>query len=179
MFTPDTSKFKNNSGTHVLKAMFYELDHVAEEPYAQYTLKPYDHTVDGVTYPSLKKLYVELEDPTEYLFATTYLDGYEHWKKLTKTSWFKTHLTEWREELELRLRAKALLRIRKTAEAGSKDSLTADKLLLSGAWKTEEEKTRGRPSKQKIKEEAERLFEAKTEFDDDFDRILGVSTNLN
>lgn len=167
----DKSKFKNASGTHLLKPIFFELDE-GDRPYAQFTLKNYNHTVDGRTYLSLRRLFVEMEDPTEYLFAETYLDGWEHWKKLSGASFFQSYLKEWREELEIRLRAKALLRIKKKAEEGTKDSLQADKTLLAGGWKTEEERSRGRPSKQKIRDEAEKLFVEKTEFDEDFERIM-------
>lgn len=173
MFEPQKAKFKNSMGTHLLKPIFYELDE-AGRPNAQYTLKTYDSTFEGVFYPSLRRLYVELEDPTEYLFAQTYLDGWDHWKKLSSASFFQDHLREWREELDVRLRAKALVRIRKRAEESSKDGLSADKILLQGGWKLPEEKsTVGRPTKEKIKEEADKLFKERTIYDEDFDRIIG------
>lgn len=172
-FSPDKKKFKNNSGTHLLKPIFYELDEQGR-PNAQYSLKPHDSTFEGVVYPSLRRLYVELEDPTEYLFAETYLDGWSHWKKLSAASFFQEYLTEMREELDVRLRAKALVRIRRRAEESSKDGLSADKILLSGGWKAGESKV-GRPTKEKIKQEAERLTKERTVFDEDFDRIMGSS----
>ncbi len=172
-FEPDKSKFKNNQGVHLLKPIFFELDEVGR-PFAQYTLKNYDHTFEQREYKSLRRLYVELEDPTEYLFAETYLDGWEHWKKLSNSSFFQTYLKDWREELEIRLRAKALVRIKARAEANTKDSLQADKTLLTGGWKTEEEKTRGRPTKAKITEEADKLFKQRSEYDEDFERITGA-----
>lgn len=170
-FEPDKKKFKNNSGTHLLKPIFYELDEIGR-PNAQYSLKTYDSEFEGRLYPSLRRLYVELEDPTEYLFAETYLDGWDHWKKLSSASFFQDYLRDWREELDVRLRAKALVRIRKRAEESSKDGLSADKILLSGGWKTEENKV-GRPTKEKIKQEAERLSKERTVFDEDFERIMG------
>lgn len=172
MFSPIKSKFKNSSGTHLLKPIFYELDEQGR-PNAQYSLKTYDSEFEGVIYPSLRKLYVELEDPTEYLFAETYLDGWDHWKKLSSASFFQEYLTEWREELDVRLRAKALVRIRRRAEESTKDGLQADKVLLQGGWKTEKEPV-GRPTKEKIKQEAEKLVHERTIFDDDFERIMGT-----
>lgn len=162
--------FKNDTGGWIIKPLFFEYDN-AEHLFSSYTLKEQDHTFNGVTYPSLRRLYVETEDPTEYLFSVTYLGGLTHWKRICQAPWFKDHLKEWREELELKLRAQALLRIKTKAVSQGKDSLQADKLLLSGGWKTEEEKTRGRPSKQKILEEAERLFETKSVHDEDFERL--------
>lgn len=166
------NRFKNVMGAHLLKPIFYEYD-TSDHAQSIYTLKEYDHTVDGITYPSLRKLYVETEDPTEYEFASLYLDGWVHWKKLERAAFFQPYLKEWREELEVRMRAKALNRIKTRATSSEKDSFQADKILLSGGWKTEEEKTRGRPSKDKIKQEAEKLFNERTDFDDDFDRIMG------
>lgn len=172
MFSPDRSKFKNASGTHLLKPIFYELDD-AGRPNAQYSLKTYDASFEGVLYPSLRRLYVELEDPTEYLFAETYLDGWDHWKKLSSASFFQDYLKEWREELEIRLKAKALLRIKLKAEGNSKDALSADKILLSGGWKPSEGNSVGRPTKEKIKAEADKLFQEKTVFDEDHERLFG------
>lgn len=167
------NKFKNGSGAHLLKPIFYELD-TPEKEVAIYTLKDYDHTVDGVTYPSLRRLYVEMADPTEYSFACTYLDGWSHWKKLCKAPFFKEHLSDWREELEVKLRAAALLKIRETAAADKKESFQAQKFIVQGGWKTPEDKEKvGRPSKEKIKDEAEKLFLSRSEHDEDFERILG------
>lgn len=167
------NRFKNSIGAHLLKPIFFELDD-AEHLQSIYTLKEYDHEFKGRVYPSLRRLYVEAEDPTEYNFATEYLDGWVHWKKLSTAVFFQPYLKEWREELEVRLRAKALARIRKRAESSDKDAQQADKILLSGGWKTPEEKTQvGRPSKAKIQEEADKLFKEKSVFDEDFERILG------
>lgn len=171
MFTPQKERFKNSMGVHLLKPIFYELDE-AGRPNAQYTIKTYDSIFEGVTYPSLRRLYVELEDPTEYLFAETYLDGWDHWKKLSSASFFQSYLQEWREELDVRLKAKALVRIRKRAEESSRDGLAADKILLTGGWKSPEKDKVGRPTKQKIQEEADRLVKEQTVFDEDFARIM-------
>ena len=168
-----SNKFKNAIGAHLLKPIFFEYDN-SEHLYSVYTLKDYDHTVDGVTYPSLRKLYVEMEDPTEYEFAVKHLDGWVHWKKLTESSFFQQYLKEWREELEVRMRAKALNRIKTRATGDTKDSFAADKILLAGGWKTQSTEKVGRPTKDKIKEEANKLFMESTEFDEDFKR-LGIN----
>jgi hypothetical protein len=166
------NKFKNEIGAHLLKPIFFEYDN-SSHSYSVYTLKDRDHTWQGVTYPSLRKLYVEMEDPTEYEFAVTYLDGWVHWKKLSESSFFQPYLKEWREELEVRMRAKALNRVKVRALSDSKDSFAADKILLQGGWKTSEDKEKvGRPSKAKIAEEANKLFTEHSEFDKDFERLI-------
>lgn len=172
-FVPNKLLFKNASGVHMLKPIFYELDD-SEKVWAQYSLKDYDHIVDGKIYPSIRKLYVDFEDPTEYDFACTYFDNWNHWTKMTQASFFQSYLKEMREELDVKLRARSLSKIKQTAESDGKDSLQANKFLIQGGWKTPVEKSQvGRPTKQKIKEEAEKLFNQRTEFDDDFERVLG------
>lgn len=167
-------RFKNGVGAHLLKPIFYEYDN-SDHLYSIYTLKDYDLTHGDKTYPSLRKLYVEMEDPTEYEFALAHLDGWLHWKKLSESSFFQPYLKEWREELEVRLRAKQIARIKQVAGSTSKEAYQAQKFLATNGWKTEEEKTRGRPSKEKIKQAAEQLFQERTVHDEDFDRLFGDS----
>ena len=174
------SKFKNSNGTYVTKALFWEQELEPRE-FSLYTLKDYDHTVDGVVYPSLRRLFVEEEDPTEYSFACRYLDGWNHWKRMTSQVWFQEYLAEWREELEIRIRSKALARIKTIAESKGKESFAADKLLSGAGWRTPAEKDTkvGRPTKEKIRHEAELLFAQSAEHDEDFDRIIGTPNGLN
>ena len=168
------NKFKNESGQHLLKPIFYELDEQGR-PNALYTLKDFDTEFEGRFYPSLRRLYVESEDPTEYNFSVQYLDGWVHWKKLSAASFFKDLLVDWREELEVRLRAKGLVGIRQVASVPGKEAFQAQKYLAQAGWKLPEEKsTVGRPTKEKVLHEAEKMFKQKTEFDDDFDRIIGT-----
>lgn len=167
------NKFKNSVGAHLVKSIFFEYDDV-EKSSAVYTLKDYDHTYNGITYPSLRRLYVGLADPTEYLFAEEYLDGWSHWKKLSSAAFFQEHLKEWREELDVKLRAASLLKIRETAAANQKESFQAQKFLVTGGWKSPDEKEKvGRPTKEKIKQEADRLFSERSVHDDDFERMFG------
>lgn len=168
-----SNKFKNVMGMYLTKALFFE-ENTTDRDQVIYTLKDEDHTVGDKVYPSLRKLFVEAEDPTEYNFACEYLGGWAHWKQLSSASFFKPHIKEWREELEIRMRAKALNHIRVKANTKEdKESFSANKFLVQGQWKSQEEKEKvGRPTKQKIKEEADLLFKAKTEIDDDFERIM-------
>jgi hypothetical protein len=167
------NRFKNTQGLYLLKAIFYELDE-AGRPNAIYSLKDYDGNFEGKFYPSLRKLYVECEDPTEYNFACQYLDGWTHWKKLTQASFFKDYLIEWREELEVRLRAKGLVSIRQIASTPGKEAFQAQKYLAQAGWKLPDEKASvGRPTKEKVAQEAEKLFKQKTDFDLDYERIMG------
>lgn len=161
------SKFKNDIGAHLLNALFYEMVN-ADKSSVLYTLKDTDHA----GYPSLYRLYMEADDPTEYTFALANLDGWAHWEKLTECGWFKPLVARWRRELEIRFRARALLNIRAVAGSEGKDAYQANKFLVSGQWKESGPKRRaGQPSRDEIKSEAHRLAQISQSLDDDYDRI--------
>lgn len=166
----NSDKFKNPSGVHYLKALFYEVCVESDKEHVLYTLKNYDH--EG--YPSIQRLFLEMDDPTEYSFATKYFDSWQHWKMIRECNWFKPIYNEMVEELHLRIKAKALLKIREAAENSDKDKMQANKYLLEGGYIDKEDK-RGRPSKQKIKEEADKIVKDNEFVNDDWGRIKLVN----
>lgn len=164
------SKFKNAMGAYMLQGMFYETT-LADKSTVVYTLKDRDH--EG--FPSLYRLYMEADDPTEYHFAIANLDGWAHWERLLECSWFQPYITKWRRELEVRTRARSLLNIRAVAAQGDdKNSFQANKFLLNGSWKEGGPKRRaGAPSKEEIKNEANRLATIEQSLNEDLARITG------
>lgn len=165
---PKDNPFKGNSGRRYLKGLFFETT-LADKSTVRYTLKERDH--EG--YPSLKRLYLAEKDPTEYRFASKYLDNYSHWVELCGCSWFKPHLEEWRRELELYIKSHALVNIFDEAEhPEGKNFFNANKYLLERGWIDKEKNTRGRPSKQEIKEAASQLAQDNKQVEEDFNRIV-------
>lgn len=166
----ETNKYRNKTNTRYLKALFFEKT-LEDKSTVLYTLKDTDHN----GYSSLYRLYMEMDDLTEYEFANTYLDGWEHWQMLCNCDWFKPFIARWREELELRTKAKALKAIKEEADAGTKNSYSANKVLLEGGWKKDAEKKatpgRGRPSKDEINKQAVIEAEKKTRLTEDFKRM--------
>ena len=162
--------FTNAMGGWLLQALFFETT-PADRPHCKYTLKDDDHA----GYPSLYRLYMACNDPTEYLFAQQHLGGWEHWERLTECAWFHPYVTRWRKELELRIRATALKNIQDIASGDSRDKLTANKLLVAQGWVKAEGRGRGRPSKAEIKQEAHRLATEERNLKDDFERIGGLN----
>lgn len=160
------SKFRSETNTRYLKALFFEQT-LADKATVVYTLKDVDH--EG--YPSLYRLYMETNDPTEWKFATTYLDGWEHWEMLCGCNWFKPFVERWRRELELRMKSEALSRIMREAKTSSKESFQANKYLLEKGWEPKETSRRGRPSKAEVQEEAHRIASVNSRLNDDFERI--------
>ena len=138
-----------------------------------YTLKDKDH--DG--YESLYVLYMAANDPTEMKFARECFEGWEHWQMVANATWFKPFINRWRDELELRIRSKALANILEEAsDRYSKVRYEANKYLLSSAWKPARDKDSvGRPSKEKIKEEAQKLFEIDQSILLDLERLNTVA----
>lgn len=161
-------RMKNNS--YPTMSLFLEptlvdsLDHCGANPI--FTFKENDHYYKGIrvkhkTYISIRKLYLEIADPTEYLFAKQVFGNYDHWKSFFRDTdkdelgrfigpmgWFSCVL-DWREELELSLRAKGLQQVIDR----SSNSANA-KWLVDRGWTTEGavlgKKSRGRPSKAEI-----------------------------
>lgn len=153
--------FKTDGNFLYTKQLFYEQADV-ERQYVLYTLKDEDHQ----GYPSIKRLYLEMEDETEYLFATTYFASWNHFKKICATPWFKPVIQEAREELRLKLAARNLAKIREKAKEGH---VQANQYLLERKW---DSAGPGRPSKKKIQEEASRLVEDKSFISEDYDRLV-------
>lgn len=162
------NRFKNTNGQHYLLALFFETATDSERANVVYTLKLEDH--NGL--PSLHRLYIECDDPTEYTFAKKYFDGWAHWKKLIACSWFKPYLEAMREELEIKMKADALNNIRYKAMENGKDGVTANKYLIEKGY-VDKNDTRGRPSKETIKREADKLFKDKEDVIQDWNRLNG------
>lgn len=171
------NKFKNVNGAWLTRGLFFETC-LHNEDNIMYTLKEYDHEVRGKKLPSLYKLYMEMEDPTEYEFANEYLGGWTHWKKLCDSPFFLEHVTNWREELTIKLKAKALHQIRQKAQdPDNKDNYQANKFLIDKGWEEKKKGGVGRTTKDKIKQEANKIALTQSEFDEDYNRILGASVN--
>ena len=129
------------------QALFLEIGY--QEDKAVYTLKDQDHEYKGNTYPSLKRLFLEMEDVTEYEFANKYLLGWSHWKRMNENKALRKHFEEWREELELRLRAQGIRAI--IDQSCDDKGFQAAKYLAEKGW---DKNKVGRPSKHdKLREE--------------------------
>lgn len=160
------NKFKNAAGAYLTLNLFYETSQ--DKSQVLFTLKDRDHA----GYPSLYRLYMEANDPTEYSFAITHLDGWAHWERLTRSGWFQLYISAWRKELELRTRSTALLRIRETAGSAGKEAFQANKYLLNGQWKDKPTARRaGAPSKQEIREAANQIVSDEQTLKTDLERI--------
>lgn len=101
------------------------------------------------TLEEARALFVQLEDPTGYYFATTHMGGWDHWQALKASPTMAAHLAKWEEELEVKLRARGMQQI--IEHAKGEKGYQAAKYLTEASWIQNE---RGRPSKEKIDKEA-------------------------
>lgn len=136
----DKSKMLDSMGRPLTQSLFLELGY---SDYAVYTLKEFDYPYKGRHYPSLKKLYLQEEDPTEYTFAEKHLLGWQHWKRLCENKAIAKHVEEWREELELKIRSQAVRDMMNMC-ASESGNYSAAKFLADRGW---EKRAAGRPSK--------------------------------
>lgn len=132
---------KDSIGRYLTHAMFFETKTEGYEP--TFTLKEKDHEYEGVHYLSMRQLYLEIADPTEYEFAQTVLGSWDHWQKLCNSNLIRQHIDQWRDELEIKLRSKAVKSLVDTAVFGGVKGTTAAKWLAAGSWNS----GRGRPTK--------------------------------
>lgn len=151
MATIEKEKLVDTRGNPLTQSLFLELGY---SEYAVYTLKERDYAYKGTNYPSLKRLYLQEEDITEYEFANKHLLGWSHWKRLCENKQIRKHIDEWREELELKIRSQAIRDMMNLC-ASESGNFSAAKFLADRGW---EKRAPGRPSKAE-KEKNERMEE--------------------
>lgn len=162
----EKEKLQDTMGRPLTQSLFLELGY---SEYAVYTLKEHDYAYKGQNYPSLKRLYLKEEDVTEYEFAVKHLLGWQHWKRLCENKQIRKHIDEWREELELKVRAQAIRDMQGLC-ASENGNFSAAKFLADRGW---EKRAPGRPSKAE-KERDERVAERLSdEFTADIIRLKG------
>lgn len=165
------SKFKNAQNVYLTKSLFYDQCE-GKHDYALYTTQEEDRFEDGKLYPSVYKLFIECGDPTGYKFASMYLSSWHHYELLLKTSWFKPVIDKAVAELEVKIKSDALVNvIKESKDRQSKSSFQANKYLLDKGW-VEKDSPVGRPTKARIKEEADKMVAELDELDEISNRIL-------
>jgi hypothetical protein len=167
-------EFYNSNNQLLTRSLFWET--TFQEDTAIYTLKRWDITTPGgKPLKSLYKLYMDMNDITEYDFANKYFDGWEHWQTVSKSWYLKDEVAKWREELEIRVVADALKLIQAEALSDSKYAYAANRYLADRGWKGAEAKKStkgaGRPSKASIQEEAARIAAEAHDIEADLKRL--------
>src|SRR5690554_1234851 len=140
----DQSQLRDTIGNFRTLSLFFETNITDYEPL--YTLKDDNHEVNGKVYPSLKRVYLSFDDPTEWEFVEAVFGNWRHWEKILGNKKLREYIDQWRYELEIKLRSQAIREMVK--QSSKKDS--AAKWLAEGQWKG---KARGRPTKAEVERE--------------------------
>lgn len=164
-FIPDKSVFIDDAGRPMTQALFLELGY--NEKYAVYSLKDYDHTWNGKLYPSIKNLYLDSDDPTEYDFAMKYMLNWSHWKRICENKVLGRYIAEWRDELEIKLRSQAIRDIQNLC-ASENGNYQAAKFLADRGW---DKRPAGRPSKEEQEKRIAIAHHIEAEFETDVARM--------
>jgi len=164
-------KFENmrgRSGRLLTRSLFWEHSHgTGYRPLFTYTREyEFEHKFERKSYRivPLKRLYFDIADPTEYLFAMEVFLTWDQWCRVSNDQKFKHTLERWREELPLYIRAIGMKNQLELAKDGDR---SAGQFLAKKSW----EQKAGRPTKAQragaLKEDA-KLGE---EYKEDLERI--------
>lgn len=173
MLVDDPRFRKNAQGKWAGGALILEMNRSPEiEPI--YTLQDYDITVDGKWFPSLYRLYMDAEDPTEYEFAKKYLGSYDQWLVICKLNFFQPYIERWRKEIILQIQSRALKAMVLESMSESKNSFAANKFLVEKGWieKAGSARKVGRPSKEEIEKAAKIEVADKDKIMEDYNRLV-------
>jgi len=160
----DKSKFKDSGGRYLTQSLFLELNYNTD--FAVYTFDGEDKEYKGKVYPSLKRLYLEAEDITEYRFANQHLFNWEHWQRMKENKILRAHFDTWADELEVYIRSQGLASVLEMSE----HSFQAAKFLVEGGWS---KRGVGRPSKAE-QEREDRIKDSVAEYTGDVVRLRGM-----
>lgn len=154
---------KTPQGNYITQGLFLELQY---DESAIYTLKDEDYEYKDKLYPSIKRLYLEMEDVVEYDFATTYFCGWDHWQRICANRLLTSKIQTWRDELDLKLRSRAFKQILQRTQ--TEQGMVANKWIADKGWiKT----GAGRPSKETLAQEKSYREAALNEYSADVVRI--------
>lgn len=165
MFSIDKSKLKDTTGSPLTQSLFLEIGYNTD--YAVYTLKAEDYEYKGKVYPSLKRIYLELEDPTEYEVSRRCFLDWAHWKRVCENKLIKPHVEAWREELEIMVRSRAVKAIIDLS-ASESGSYQAARFLADRGW---DKRAAGRPSKEEMEKRAAIAEKIENDFAGDIKRM--------
>ena len=164
----DKSKFITDNGIFLTNALFKEID-LNNLGLAVFTLAPDDIEENGRKYISLRRIYLEENDPTEYKIANKYFCSWAHWKKVRESSRIKAIVDELREELEVRMRSRGVAGVLDKAMDGD---YQASKWFAERGWIPTGLKKRGAPSKEEVQRELKIASKVSSVIDLDYERLM-------
>jgi len=134
-----------------------------------FTLKDEDVVRDNILYPSLKKIYFSYSHIPgfEYEFAVDIFFSWDHWIKLTEESVLRTKFKEWRDELEIKLKAQAIRSLIEVSKIPDPKGVAAAKYLAEKGYVSR----KGRPSKEELERQRKQDAAVRENLDADMARL--------
>lgn len=143
------------------------LETAQNEKEALFSLQTWDKTKNGILYPSLHNLYVDMNDVAEFEFANTFTASYQHWLELKAKSFFKPYYASMVEELNAKMRSMSLNTMLSQVEGGTASQATL-KYLADNDYIPKNKV--GKPKREKAPKKEGNVIDA------DFSRITGSSS---
>lgn len=153
-------------GRHLTQSLFLELGY---RPEAIYTLKDEDYEYEGKYLYSIKRLYLDIADPTEYAFANQCFSGWTQWQRIAANKQLSKSIEQWRTELEIKIRSEG---VRSAKAQARKGSWQATKWLSEKGW---DARGAGRPTKEDVEHERKVQAAISNEFEEDANRLQLVT----
>ena len=140
--------YKDTMGRYRTQSLFWEMRDPSMDPI--WSTKDYDLVKGDKTYKSLKNIYMSYTHVPgfEYDFAMDLFGSWDHWLKLCNdtTPAIKDMIKGWRDELDIRIKAKGIKSIMLHSLDDDPKGLQAAKYLVENGWT----KKAGRPSKEAV-----------------------------
>jgi hypothetical protein len=164
----------STNGRRILRSLFLETvgSNVLELGVSRpvFTLKDRNIVKDGITYWSIKNLYFSYDHVPgfEYQFAKDVFGSWEHWQLLVESGdLVREYIEAWRDEMTIRLQARALESLFKTALFEGSKGTPAARYLADRGWEVK----RGRPSKDEVEREKKIAAGVHDEVQKDIERL--------
>ncbi len=124
--------FKSSNGKVRTNSLFIELNKTTTR--AIFSISDDDVTKDKEHYPSLRKIYLSFDDPTEYEFAIETFGSWKQWEAILGNAQLLSYIQDWRDEAEVRYRSMVLKALVKTAINDGAKGTTAAKYIAEKGW---------------------------------------------
>jgi hypothetical protein len=167
-------QMRSTNGRHLTRSLFLETEsqHVKDLGVCSplFTLKDRNMEKNGKTYYSLKNIYMSYDHVPgyEYQFAQDVFGSWEQWQLLCNSAdLVKEHIDGWKDEQAIKLQARALEAMFKTAMFEGSKGTPAARYLADKGWQVK----RGRPSKDEVEREKKIAAGVEKEINEDLERL--------
>jgi len=161
-----TSQLKDSNNAPLTQSLFVETNGTSKDPIM--TLGDNDLKMGDKTIYSLKKIYMEEQDPEEYKVAMRIFGSWAHWKRLLDNKKIMKYIRMYREELDVSIRSNAVRSLIASATQEGVKGISAAKYIAEKGWK---KRKAGAPSREEVKHELKVQTDMDSELEEDMKRL--------